>query len=246
MYVVTKARDDRNMKDAATYQMLERTITEWGIRVVHKAKMHEKLVFVDDAVVWAGSLNPLSFRDTQEIMERRCSREVVADYERTLRLDDLLKEYEDGQPTCPWCESEVVASEGRDDPFYWRCVRDGCYSRSIDEEALTGDIVLCKRCHGEVEYALRGGKAIWRCKTEHRHYQRVKRMHLRLPRCVQLCHPRSFVNWMDDSTCLRTTSLLTPSVVQSRKEWRVHRRNVYCSRMTISWMRVMNCRLRTP
>ena len=195
-YVVTKPRGDREDRLVATYYRLERTLAEWGLRVVHKAKMHEKLVFVDDTVVWTGSLNPLSFRDTQEIMERRCSREVVADYENTLRLGDLLKEYEHGHPTCPWCESEVVASEGRDVPFYWRCVEDGCYSRSIDEEALTGDVVLCKRCHCDVEYADRGGKAVWRCKANHRHYQRVTRTHLRLPK-MRAIVPRSVLRQLD-------------------------------------------------
>ena len=56
--------------------------------------MHEKLVFIDDEVLWHGSLNPLSFSDTQEIMERRHSKAVVEDYQRTLRLEELLGAYE--------------------------------------------------------------------------------------------------------------------------------------------------------
>jgi hypothetical protein len=198
VYVVTKARNDRNKSDRASYQMLEKTLTQWGVCVVHKAKMHEKLVFIDDSIVWAGSLNPLSFRDTQEIMERRFSREVVQDYEKTLRLDDLLKEYEGGQPTCPFCESEMVASEaGIKDPFYWRCVKDGCYTRSIDEEPLKGDVILCKKCHGEVEYFVRGNKTVWRCKENHRHYQFIKKMHLRLPK-MRAILSNSLLNELDE------------------------------------------------
>jgi tRNA(Ile2) C34 agmatinyltransferase TiaS len=108
--------------------------------------------------------------------------DVVADYEETLRLRDLLRECENGNPICPWCGSEVVASEGQDEPFFWRCVKEGCYSRNIDEEPLVGDFVLCKKCHSEVEYALRGDKPTWRCKSNARHYQLVKRVHLRLPK----------------------------------------------------------------
>ena len=55
--------------------------------------MHEKLVFIDDEVLWHGSLNPLSFSDTQ-ILERRHSKAVVEDYQRTLRLEELLGAYE--------------------------------------------------------------------------------------------------------------------------------------------------------
>ena len=138
VYVITKALSDRQKRETATYQMLEKALAKWNICVVHKSKMHEKLVFVDETIVWTGSLNPLSFRDTQEVMERRCCREVVADYEETLRLNELLAEYDGGKPICPWCGSEVVASEGRDEPFYWRCVKKGCYSRNMDEEPLVG------------------------------------------------------------------------------------------------------------
>ena len=75
--------------------------------------MHEKLVFVDDDILWSGSLNPLSFSDTQEVMERRHSAEVVDDFSKTLRLNDLVGEYEGGAPACPICGCEMVASEGR-------------------------------------------------------------------------------------------------------------------------------------
>ena len=189
IFVITKALQDRTRHEMANYRRLERALVQWDIRVIHKSKMHEKLVFVDDDVVWTGSLNPLSFRDTQEVMERRRSREVVKDYKETLRLEELLKEYDTGRPTCPWCGSEVIAAEGKDEPFYWRCVEDRCYSRSIGESPLLGDIVLCKKCQGEVEYGVRGAKAIWRCKGNARHYQFVKRMHLRLPKMRAIVPP---------------------------------------------------------
>ena len=218
VYVVTKPISDRKKSEAAIYSSLEQTLVEWGVCVVHKAKMHEKIVFVDDSVIWVGSLNALSFRDTQEVMERRCSREVFADYEKTLRLEELLKEYEGGQPTCPWCGAEVVASEARlDGPFYWRCVRDGCYTRRIDEEALASDIVLCKRCHGDVEYARRGEKAVWRCKSNHQHFQHIKRMHLRLPK-MRAIVPPSVIRQLDEELHVTNESILTDLGSQGKRE----------------------------
>jgi hypothetical protein len=208
VYVVTKALNDRQNTEIATYRMLEKALAGWNIRVVHKSRMHEKLVFVDETIVWTGSLNPLSFRDTQEIMERRCCREVVADYEETLRLNELLAEYDNGNPTCPWCGAEIVASEGQDEPFYWRCVKEGCYSRNIDEEPLVGDVVLCKKCHSEVEYAVRGDKATWRCKNNARHYQQVRRMHLRLPKMRKLL-PSRVLHQLDERFRITPDKILT-------------------------------------
>jgi hypothetical protein len=76
------------------------------VHVLHKLRMHEKLVFVDDDILWSGSLNSLSFTDTPEVMERRV------------------------------CGGELVVAEARGgDPFYWRCATPDCYSRSIDQPA---------------------------------------------------------------------------------------------------------------
>jgi KaiC/GvpD/RAD55 family RecA-like ATPase/predicted RNA-binding Zn-ribbon protein involved in translation (DUF1610 family) len=45
-----------------------------GVAVDLRAKMHEKIAFLDDSVVWAGSLNIMSHRDTSELMLRLPSR----------------------------------------------------------------------------------------------------------------------------------------------------------------------------
>jgi hypothetical protein len=143
--------------------------------------MHEKLIFIDDDIIWIGSLNTLSFSDTQEIMERRVSRNVFNDYVRTLRLNELINEYEDGCPKCPICGSEVVASEGRKEPYYWRCVQDNCYKRSIDQPTIEGGKITCSNCAGKLEYGEWGGKPHWRCIGNRKHRQPIARTHLLLP-----------------------------------------------------------------
>src|SRR5205823_5007595 len=92
VWVITKPLEER-VRDRAVYAEIEQGLGSWGVRVVHKKGMHEKLVFIDGTTLWQGSLNPLSFSSTQEIMERRASREIVADYVKVLRLDDLLDPY---------------------------------------------------------------------------------------------------------------------------------------------------------
>ena len=184
--VVTKEQAERG-RQLAGYRQIERALASWGVTVVHKAKMHEKLVFIDDELLWQGSLNPLSFSDTQEIMERRRSKVVVEDYERTLRLEELVGAYqqrEAGDGACPFCGAEIVAAEGRDEPFYWRCVEDSCFSRSIGDPMPKDGMVVCTSggCGGPVHFGRWGDVPHWRCDANPRHRTRIGRSHLRLPK----------------------------------------------------------------
>ena len=185
VYVVTKPPSGRGRKEIAHCQRLEKALEEWGAVVIHKQGMHEKLIFIDDRVVWEGSFNPLSYGDTEAYMERRISRTVVEEYERVLRLCDLLREYAKGPPVCPICQSEIVACEGEDEPYFWRCIRDGCYIRKIDQPRQDG-IITCVRCGSPVEYGEWGGKPAWRCTKDRHHHQRLTEAHLRWPRLCAL------------------------------------------------------------
>jgi len=187
VYVVTKDYTDRRKSELAEYRLFERTLKHWGVVVVRKRGMHEKLVFIDGEILWSGSLNPLSHSDTQEIMERRVSRDVISDFAQKLRLGDLIAEYRDGPPICP-SGHELIATEGNRDPFYWRCVQDGCYTRDIDEPRPEGGMIWCSNsmCGGPVEYGEWGGKAAWRCLRDRHHHRKVMRSHLRLPKMREL------------------------------------------------------------
>lgn len=182
IYVVTRTFEDLKKFERPEYEHLARALTEWGAVVIHKKNMHEKVVFVDDHILWTGSLNPLSFSNTQEVMERRDNAKVAQDYARVLRLDDLVGAFASGTPTCPICESEMHAAEGNKEPFYWKCPQEGCYTRSIDEPVITGGVIVCKACGGDVEFGEWGDEPHWRCVENRKHRQRVARTHLRLPK----------------------------------------------------------------
>jgi len=198
VYIVTKTQQERGKRELAQYRMLENTLTEWGVVVIHKKGMHEKLVFIDNRIVWMGSLNPLSFSNTQEIMERRANRIVFDDFFKSLRLRELVDEYDGGIPECPFCGNEMVASEGKDDPYYWRCVMKDCYSRSIDDPPLLLEdgLVPCANCGEKVEYGYWGGKPHWRCKKNRQHRQKVAKTHLRLPKMRKLI-PKAELRTLD-------------------------------------------------
>ena len=193
VFVITKALGDRGRRELSSYRMLESTMEKWGIIVIHKRRMHEKLAIIDNSILWIGSLNILSFSSTQEIMERRFSTNVVEDFIKTLRVHDLLREYENGKPSCPICGSEVVASEGRNDPYYWRCIVDDCYARSIDQPPITSGIITCSNCAGKVEYGDWGGKAHWRCLENRKHRQKVAKTHLMLPEMRKIIPKRELI-----------------------------------------------------
>ena len=183
--VVTKALEDRGKRELAGYKELEATLRSWGAVVVHKRGMHEKLVFVDDDLLWSGSLNPLSYSSTQEVMERRRSKTVAGDYAKTLRLPELLEQYLDGGAQCPICEGEMIAAEGRDEPYYWRCVEPDCYTRSIDQPILADGEIKCHNCDGVVEFGSWGERYAWRCTVNKKHRQWIAKSHLKLPKMRQ-------------------------------------------------------------
>ena len=184
--MVTKTQAERSKTERGTYGSLIRSLESWGAVVIPKKGMHEKLVFVDDDVVWIGSLNPLSYSNTEEIMERRHSRLVSADYQKTLRITELVSEYRDGAPLCPICRSEMVATEGKDEPYYWKCSGEaGCYTRSIDDEPI-GEELRCKNCGAPVEFRSTEKRDAWRCTDNPKHWMPVARTHLRLPKMAAI------------------------------------------------------------
>lgn len=192
LYVVTKPLQERK-SEAQARREAEALLRGMGVKMIHKEGMHEKLVFLDDGILWSGSLNPLSHSQTQEVMERRASDSVVAHYSETLRLAELLAAFEGEPQRCPICGSEIIASEGgKGDPFYWRCSEDGCYSRRVDDPPLQ-DGMISFACRSRLKFDWRrdkawldGEKPVWTCHCAHPHWQAFHCNHLRLPKMKAL------------------------------------------------------------
>jgi hypothetical protein len=179
--VVTRSLEERSRSDHSVYAEIENDLRGWGVHVVHKRGMHEKLVLIDETVLWQGSLNPLSSGSSREIMERRVSSDLLAEYRKVLRLDDLLNAYRAYETVCPYCGAEVVAAEGSGEPFYWRCVEDSCFTRSIGDPIPLDGRVVCRSCGAPVEFRWPNDAPFWRCTANYGHRQPVARTHLRMP-----------------------------------------------------------------
>ena len=180
LYVVTKPHHERKKSELQACREAEAILQEIGVKLIHKEGMHEKLVFLDNGILWGGSLNPLSHSRTQEVIERRASESVVADYAKTLRLTELLAAFENEPQRCPICGSEILASEGGDgDPFYWRCSVDGCYSRGVDDPPLQYGMIVFA-CGELPEFGWWGESPIWICGDlkKYSHSGKVKKSHL--------------------------------------------------------------------
>ena len=198
VYVVTRAHSDRRRRELPEYRMLERALRDWGVTIVHKQNMHEKLIFIDDDVIWAGSMNALSSTgETGEHMERRRNPRLYQEYAQAVFLGQLVGPCAEGNPACPVCGCEIVAAEGLRKPFYWFCTNKDCgYKRDADAPAPENGLIACSNCGGEVEYGEWGGKPAWRCTVNSRHHQRVAPAHLRLPRMRELV-PKHILRELD-------------------------------------------------
>jgi superfamily I DNA and/or RNA helicase len=186
IFVITKSHSERSKSELAQIRKIETHLSGIGIIILHKMRMHEKLVFIDDDITWAGSLNPLSFSNTQEIMERRKSKAVLQDYFQILRLRELLSVPGNPESKCPIHGTEMVAAEGADQPYYWRCIHNGCYTRGIDQLYPFDGVLKCGTCNSPVEFGYWGNYPHWRCTANNRHRQKIFKSHLRLPKMAAL------------------------------------------------------------
>ena len=190
LYLVTKADRERNKEEAAQHRHLELRLQGVGVKVIHKLRMREKLALIDDRIAWVSSLPLLAYSDEEGLAERRVSPLVAKEYASVLWMKKLLRGHDEQEMKCPICGSEMMAAEGDEVPFYWRCAQDGCYSRSADEPFLRDGVVSCKSCSAPVYLGEWGHEPHWRCKENPRHRQRVHKNHLKLPKMRDLVPKR--------------------------------------------------------
>lgn len=99
-----------------------------GCVVDLRTLMHEKLVMIDDEVVWFGSLNPLSHTSqTSEIMLRTKSAETAAQIAQFLSLVEMGKRnfVEKENPQCEKCGADSVLNHGKCGN-YFTCSKPSC------------------------------------------------------------------------------------------------------------------------
>jgi ssDNA-binding Zn-finger/Zn-ribbon topoisomerase 1 len=120
---------------------LVRALRDLGVAVDLRARMHEKIAILDGRVLWHGSLNVLSHRDTHESMLRIDSPAACRQLARFVstpvgRRDEapLLEAPEN--PPCPTCSGPTVWIDGRYG-IYFACEDPNCDGK-VDPRRRSG------------------------------------------------------------------------------------------------------------
>jgi hypothetical protein len=165
-----------------------------GVRIVHKSRMQEKMVIVDDRIVWCGCRGALGAADSYRELSafRRESKKLATEMCEIYQLDKLLEPYRGAPYLCPICGTEMLigdASSGRKSFVsprpYWYCGQKGCYARGLDDPPVI-DGKMSLKCGHELELGEHGGKPHWICTCGKRHRKRVRKVDLRLPKMREL------------------------------------------------------------
>ena len=109
---------------------LVRALRDLGVAVDLRARMHEKIAILDGRVLWHGSLNVLSHRDTHESMLRIESPAACSQLARFVctpmgRRDEVPSLEAPENPPCPTCGGPTVWKNGRYG-IYFLCEEPNC------------------------------------------------------------------------------------------------------------------------
>lgn len=115
------------------------TLQGLGCVVDTRARIHEKIVIIDDKIVWFGSLNMLSHTARTDEMMMRIDN---ADAAKQVAIFMALRKMSSGEngeglsvkkenPECPQCWNRTYYAKGRNGPF-WACEQCG-WTASFDK-----------------------------------------------------------------------------------------------------------------
>lgn len=189
--VVTKAMSERGKREVAQYKKSEIELNKIGVAVVHKKGMHEKVIFIDDTIVWMGSLNVLSFNGTTgEVMERHNDREYALEYQKMFGINEINTAVEKTTQTddekelvCPICGGEMLICESDNGGIYWRCENKD-YSRQPEQQYPKDGLLRCK-CGAPYVFSMKS-QPRWVCSENPKHYQIMRFGDLKLEKMAAL------------------------------------------------------------
>lgn len=141
--VVTRPAEEFGGGGTEEVTELVRGLRQIGVVVDLRARMHEKVAILDGRILWHGSLNILSHRDTSESMLRLESAAACQQLGRFLsppagRHEEEAPEFELGaNPECPTCGGPTVWNDGRHG-IWFECEDGGCGGKVDARRALRG------------------------------------------------------------------------------------------------------------
>lgn len=133
--ILTRPPEEFGGGPAGEVTELIQELRDLRITVDLRARMHEKIAILDGRILWHGSLNILSHRDTYESMLRLESPAACQQLSRFVstqvgpRQEDAAPSLDAPEnPACPKCGSPTVWNDGRYG-IYFECENSGCGGR---------------------------------------------------------------------------------------------------------------------
>ena len=192
--VITKAIEEVSPGLQSQKRKCELQLTQSGIHVIHKKGMHEKIIIIDEDIVWVGSLNVLSFGGTtKEVMCKIISKEGAKEFAEIFDIQHILEAIDDKEERkCPICGKEVIMAESDSAGYYWRCSdKEGCgWSRRPEEQYPHDGKLVCPKCGGEYSLSMKN-EPRWVCQDNPRHYRKIRRSDLKLEKMWELVPPKT-------------------------------------------------------
>ena len=161
--VVTRPPYQQGTADKNNIEKMLNYLGQIGIRITQRRSMHQKVVVIDGRTVWFGSLNPLSHRNTQELMFRLENE----DFTKQVMEECGLQTPGEGRDLAPAIDISKIPSRlctgcgqnmkviprGRFGPFYKcdRCNLTANVKRDDLERALVPEATLCPNCGKKME-----------------------------------------------------------------------------------------------
>jgi hypothetical protein len=157
--VITRPPYQQGMSDKNDIEKMLSYLAQISIKVTQKPSMHQKVIVIDGRVVWFGSLNPLSHRNTRELMFRLENEDFTKQVMEECGLHSPDDEGKALPPAiditkipprlCSGCGCNMkVIPRGRFGPFY-KCERCNL-TANVRQNDLEGAIVpearICPKC----------------------------------------------------------------------------------------------------
>jgi len=183
--VITRPLSDRGKGEATHYKKCEEELINIGVKLIHKKGMHEKLVIIDDSVVWTGSLNTLSFAgNTGEVMTRVHDEKYTKGMTDMYGIPNIEKAIDSRyELSCPICHSQMNLGESDKGGLYWKC--SNCdYGRDFKQQYPVDGILRCK-CGGLYKFVMKN-QPRWVCSVNPKHYQIMRKGDLKFEKMAAL------------------------------------------------------------